>query len=176
MSPLFNTPSMCQNTLFILGNGFDISHGIKSRYSDFKQWISAQGDQRLIGLMDIFFSNRRNLWSDIEKALGEYDEEALPDTALRLGLYINKVEYLRGYLAMLTACTTAKEIAEVVAIMAEKEPRLTRDEIDKARFISLLPSLAPQVTKGVTTDNLRIHIDNAMQARKKKDPSKSILR
>lgn len=103
-------------------------------------------------------------------------EEPLPDTALRLGLYINKVEDLRGYLAMLTACTTAKEIAEVVAIMAEKEPRLTREEIDKARFISLLPSLAPQVTKGVTTDNLRIHIDNAMQARKKKDPSKSILR
>lgn len=103
-------------------------------------------------------------------------EEALPDTALRLGLYINKVEDLRGYLAMLAACTTAKEIAEVVAIMAEKEPRITRDEIDKARFISLLPSLAPQVTKGVTTDNLRIHIDNAMQARKKKDPSKSILR
>lgn len=77
MSPLFNTLSMYQNTLFILGNGFDISHGIKSRYSDFKQWVSAQGDQRLIGLMDIFFSNKRDLWSDIEKALGEYDEEAI---------------------------------------------------------------------------------------------------
>lgn len=77
MSPLFNTPSIYQNTLFILGNGFDIGHGIKSRYSDFKQWVSAQGDQRLIGLMDIFFSNERDLWSDIEKALGEYDEEAI---------------------------------------------------------------------------------------------------
>lgn len=99
-------------------------------------------------------------------------EEALSDTALRLGLYINKVEDLRGYLTMLAACTTAKEIAEVVAIMAEKEPRLTHEEIDKARFISLLPSLAPQVTKGITIDNLRIHIDNVMQARKKKGTKK----
>lgn len=73
---------------------------------------------------------------------------------------------------MLAACTTAKEIAEVVAIMAEKEPRLTHEEIDKARFISLLPSLAPQVTKGITIDNLRVHIDNVMQARKKKGTKK----
>lgn len=102
----------------------------------------------------------------------EDSEEALSDTALRLGLYINKVEDLRGYLTMLAACTTAKEIAEVVAIMAEKEPRLTHEEIDKARFISLLPSLAPQVTKGITIDNLRIHIDNVMQARKKKGTKK----
>ena len=68
---------MYQNTLFILGNGFDIGHGIKSKYSDFEQWVSSQGDQRLIGLMDIFFSNKRDLWSDVEKALGEYDEEAI---------------------------------------------------------------------------------------------------
>lgn len=105
----------------------------------------------------------------------EKPENSLPDTALRLGLYINKVEDLHGYLAMLAACTTAKEIAEVVAIMAEKEPRLTREETDKARFINLLPSLAPRVTKGITTDNLRTHIDNVMQARKKKQAGKNIL-
>ena len=102
----------------------------------------------------------------------EKPEKPLPETALRLSLYINKVEDLRGYLTMFAACTTAKEIAEVVAIMAEKEPRLTHEEIDKARFISLLPSLAPQVTKGITIDNLRVHIDNVMQARKKKGTKK----
>ncbi|MBQ8594008.1 MAG: hypothetical protein IJ467_06955 [Bacteroidaceae bacterium] len=105
----------------------------------------------------------------------EKPEETLSETALRLGLYINKVEDLRGYLTMFAACTTAKEMAEVVAIMAEKEPRLTREEINKARFINLLPSLAPQVTKGITTDNLRTHIDNVMQMRKKKQARKSIL-
>ncbi|MBQ8607032.1 MAG: hypothetical protein IJ417_02420 [Bacteroidaceae bacterium] len=106
----------------------------------------------------------------------EKTEEPLSGTALRLGLYINKVEDLRGYLIMLNACTTAKEIAEVVAIMHEKEPKLTHEEIDKARFINLLPSLAPQVTKGITTDNLRVHIDNAVRIRNRKNKEKSILR
>lgn len=77
MNTLFNNPTIELNTLFILGNGFDISHGIKSRYSDFKEWVSEQKNQRLIDLMDIFFSNKRDLWSEVEAALGEYDEEAI---------------------------------------------------------------------------------------------------
>lgn len=94
-------------------------------------------------------------------------EPELSEDARRLGLYINKVEDLKGYLTLLAACTTAKEIGEVVAIMAEKEPRLTKEEICKSRFISLLPPLAPKVTEGIKVDNLRIHIDNAVEAHKK---------
>ena len=89
------------------------------------------------------------------------------DRIKRDTIYINKVEDLRGYLALLAACTTAKEIGEVVAIMAEKEPRLTKEEICKSRFISLLPPLAPKVTEGIKVDNLRIHIDNAVEAHKR---------
>ena len=94
-------------------------------------------------------------------------EPTLSEDARRLSIYINKVEDLRGYLALLAACTTAKEIGEVVAIMAEKEPRLTKEEICKSRFISLLPPLAPKVTEGIKVDNLRIHIDNAVEAHKR---------
>lgn len=100
--------------------------------------------------------------------------EPLTDAARKLELYINKVEDLSGYLAKFAACTTARDIGEVVAFMAEREPKLTSEEIDKTRFISLLPSLAPKVTKGITVDNLRIHIDNAVTARKRasrKSPS-----
>ena len=94
-------------------------------------------------------------------------EPTLSEDARRLSIYINKVEDLRGYLALLAACTTAKEIGEVVAIMAEKEPRLTKAEICKARFIGLLPPVAPKVTEGIKVDNLRIHIDNAVEAHKR---------
>lgn len=95
--------------------------------------------------------------------------EGLPlsEEAQRLAKYINNVEDLKGYLAMLSACTTAKDIGEVAAVMAQKEPRLTKDEICKSRFISLLPPLAPKVTDGITVDNLRIHIDNAVAMRRK---------
>lgn len=66
-----------KKTLIIIGNGFDLASGIKSSYSDFKQWLQMNGKHRLIGLMDTFFSNQRDVWGDIEKALGEYDEDGI---------------------------------------------------------------------------------------------------
>ena len=64
-------------TLIVIGNGFDIAHGIKSTYCDFRNWLMAKKESSLIGLMDTFFSNKRDVWNDIEKALGEYDEESI---------------------------------------------------------------------------------------------------
>lgn len=64
-------------TLIVIGNGFDIAHGIKSTYGDFRNWLVAKKESSLIGLMDTFFSNKRDVWNDIEKALGEYDEESI---------------------------------------------------------------------------------------------------
>lgn len=64
-------------TLYIIGNGFDISHDIKSRYSDFREWVEDSGDPFLVGQMDVYFSNRRDLWNDVETALGEYDENEI---------------------------------------------------------------------------------------------------
>lgn len=64
-------------TLIVIGNGFDIAHGIKSTYGDFRNWLAAKKESSLIGLMDTFFSNKRDVWNDIEKALGEYDEESI---------------------------------------------------------------------------------------------------
>ena len=65
--------------LYIIGNGFDISHGIKSRYSDFEKWVKTKGNEQLIGMMDVFFSNEHYLWADVETALGEYREEEIFD-------------------------------------------------------------------------------------------------
>lgn len=66
--------------LYVVGNGFDIHHEIKSQYSDFKKWIyKTRKDSSLIGLIDTFFSNDREFWGDIEKALGEYDEGSITD-------------------------------------------------------------------------------------------------
>lgn len=77
VSPLGNIEPL--PTLYILGNGFDKAHGIASSYGDFKAFVQNQGNQRLIGLMDTFFSNQTDFWSDVEKALGDYDENAIID-------------------------------------------------------------------------------------------------
>jgi len=43
-----------QNTLFVIGNGFDLASGIKSSYYNFKQWLILNKRHQLINLMDIF--------------------------------------------------------------------------------------------------------------------------
>ena len=74
-----NLPPKAQDVLYILGNGFDIAHGISSRYSDFEKWVKARGKKQLVDMMNVFFSNEHDLWADIETALGEYREEEIFD-------------------------------------------------------------------------------------------------
>lgn len=70
---------VAKETLIIIGNGFDRAHGIESGYWHFREWLCKEGNKRLVDLMDIFFGNQRDVWSGIEQALGEYDEEAILD-------------------------------------------------------------------------------------------------
>ena len=62
--------------LYIIGNGFDLAHDIKSGYSDFREWL-VYNKNNLVEMMDIFFSNQRDIWSGIEQALGEYNEDSI---------------------------------------------------------------------------------------------------
>lgn len=68
-----------KSILYVVGNGFDISHGIKSRYSDFKEWLKQKGRDRLISMMDIFFNNDDSFWSDTEHSLGDYNERSIAE-------------------------------------------------------------------------------------------------
>ena len=76
--PLIPDIQLDNNTLFIIGNGFDLAHGIKSSYWNFREWL-VLNKYNLVGMMDIFFSNHRDVWSSIEQALGEYDEGSILD-------------------------------------------------------------------------------------------------
>lgn len=66
-----------KETLIIIGNGFDLAHGIESSYWGFRKWLCKNGNRTLVDMMDNFFSKERDVWSGIEQALGEYDEEAI---------------------------------------------------------------------------------------------------
>lgn len=68
-----------QETLIIIGNGFDLAHNIESSYWDFRAWLIENGNRQLVDMMDTFFGNDRNVWNGIEQALGEYDEDAILD-------------------------------------------------------------------------------------------------
>lgn len=75
---LFQDTLSDNSILYIIGNGFDLAHGIKSSYCDFREWL-VHNKNNLVSMMDIFFSNKRDIWSSIEQALGEYNEESILD-------------------------------------------------------------------------------------------------
>lgn len=77
-----------QNTLFVIGNGFDLASGIKSSYYNFKQWLILNKRHQLINLMDIFFSNKRDVWGDIEKALANMMKIVFLNFANRMKILI----------------------------------------------------------------------------------------
>ena len=82
-----------------------------------------------------------------------------PETA-RLSLYINNVEALAEYIAKLSACTNAKELAQVVMDMVnDTDVRVDQDNMVKQEFIEVLQPLAPQVTTGIS--NIRKYINEA---------------
>ena len=60
------------NTLYFLGNGFDIAHRIESRYSDFRDFMneSKEYDDLVIMLEELYGCTVENLWREFETALG----------------------------------------------------------------------------------------------------------
>ena len=74
-------------TLYVIGNGFDLFHGIPSSYSHFYHWLKAKGKNDFISKMELFFPSINNgeylLWKDFESALGKYDRNKIFNDATK---------------------------------------------------------------------------------------------
>lgn len=82
---------MSYSDLFIIGKGFDLAHGMPTKYDDFKRWLIENDRIDIIQELQHAFPGMKGreylLWSDFETALGQYDI----DTVLNWGwddLYI----------------------------------------------------------------------------------------
>lgn len=74
--------------LYILGNGFDLAHGLKTRYSDFREYLANNKDddlKRLKEELDDLY-DQKELWSDFEKALGNPNVEIIKKINSAFGL------------------------------------------------------------------------------------------
>lgn len=61
--------------LFIIGNGFDINLGMKTRYLDFlENYKSIDTESELLNKLKNTISTKLKDWSDLELALGQYTE------------------------------------------------------------------------------------------------------
>jgi hypothetical protein len=70
---------MSDKRLYIIGNGFDIFHGGKSRYSDFKEYVK-NNNKKLFEALEEYF-NGDELWSDFEETLAYIDTDKIVDDA-----------------------------------------------------------------------------------------------
>lgn len=60
------------DTLYIIGNGFDIFSGLKTRYVDFRVWLELNYPFIYENLTDAYGTDGE-LWNDFEQKLGELD-------------------------------------------------------------------------------------------------------
>ena len=70
--------------LYLLGNGFDIAHGIKSRYGHFRDFMIASKEYKdlVIMLEELYGCNVDDLWCDFETALGLINGKTIYDDAV----------------------------------------------------------------------------------------------
>lgn len=66
-----------RETLYVIGNGFDIMHGVPSRYYDFKEYLLKR-DSKIIEVLENNWE-LKDFWSDFEENLGYFDLESMID-------------------------------------------------------------------------------------------------
>ncbi|MBD3772304.1 MAG: bacteriophage abortive infection AbiH family protein [Rhodobacteraceae bacterium] len=66
--------------LFIIGNGFDLHHGIPSRYSDFGTYVEA-ADPAVARLINDYLFVDENFWNCFEERLATFDSDLVIDHA-----------------------------------------------------------------------------------------------
>ena len=78
-------------TLFVIGNGFDLYHGVQSRYEDFHKWLTENRNWSRFESIEQHF-RQADLWSNLEENLATFDSEECGrdwSIATLLGIFIN---------------------------------------------------------------------------------------
>lgn len=63
---------MDETQLVIVGNGFDVNHGIPSSYAHFRTWLS-NNDKELYDFLERYIDVAGDWWNDFERSLSEID-------------------------------------------------------------------------------------------------------
>jgi hypothetical protein len=65
------------NSLYIIGNGFDLMHGVPSSYYSFRDSMGRQNELR--NALELYI-RKEDLWADFEESLAHLDDEAMLGT------------------------------------------------------------------------------------------------
>lgn len=134
--------------LFIIGNGFDIVHNMKTKYSNFRDFLEDQcqnhsvlHDPRIYGLFSRLSCRLDSKWSNLEQDLG------FLDFADEISYYIDEIAdgYDEGYIAASNMISTISEVFNDMKILEEifaewvKTIKIPRRAV-KRDFVDLISS------------------------------------
>jgi UDP-2,3-diacylglucosamine pyrophosphatase LpxH len=80
MMQLFESEASMADRLYIIGNGFDLHHGIKSSYWAFGEFLRVT-DRDTFRVVDRYFDTSDDFWSNFEERLADFDAETLIEDA-----------------------------------------------------------------------------------------------
>jgi hypothetical protein len=69
-----------EDALYIVGNGFDLHHGIPSSYRVFGEYLSAH-DRKTYDIVSHYFSVDEQFWAEFEERLADFDSNTLIEEA-----------------------------------------------------------------------------------------------
>lgn len=128
---------MCK-FLYIIGNGFDIHHGINSRFSDYRRWLENNNADLYNTLIEFYQdATQDKWWNDFENHLAEFD---VLNYALSIG-FENQPDF---------ASENFRESDRYIAqLKAEKDFSLFTEEIRISlyKWISQMPMPKEPVVK-----------------------------
>lgn len=88
------------NILYIIGNGFDLAQGMKTRYADFyPYYLKCSSPNKMVELLKKEIKENIGNWSDMELALGEFTKNVGSESELT-DLYFDMSDRLSEFLQL----------------------------------------------------------------------------
>lgn len=72
------------NTLYVIGNGFDLHHTLRTEYQDFKEWLYKVDDE-LANIYKRVCQPTDEKWNDFEESLGYFNKDVFDDIVRNYG-------------------------------------------------------------------------------------------
>lgn len=146
--------------LYVIGNGFDIDHGIPSSYTDFKKFLVDSEDNNAKALLDIIEISYREkdsmLWKDLEKNIGELD---LDYSMGKGGTYIIKtIMFTENFSYLFKEWVNYLRDFEIIKVSTKKDLKQLFNE-NKDVFFSFNYTPTLEKIYNINKDNIKyIHV------------------
>lgn len=167
---------MNNKILYIIGNGFDVHHGIKSSYRTYMEWLKDNHKEDYQKIIDFYgdIAEKPEWWNEFETNLGYFDIRAkVEDLAFQNQPTDSQIEKMRAIDTMGGAWDAQVEIGGIISILKESfhewidslNPALTANKIvidfNNAYFITFNYSLTLEKVYGIPSDQI-LHIHGCL--------------